>query len=203
MGMALRTSLTMRVEKLSRLATMKRRMSTAWSFTAVSMRRPQSIGPAAPGRGVGRSTGMPESISTGCSAGSAPSRRSGNKCSSYNTFDTSTGRTCLGSTPIAPKARACPTYNSPSCEVYIMMGIIAVCGLPLMAFTACRPSIPGMRWSMKMASGRLDFRYSMACSADSAMSTSMSYFSSMRLKITRADLESSTTSALFRAMRLV
>src|ERR1035438_3075728 len=40
----------------------------------------------------------------------------------------------------------------------------------------------------------------MACSADSAMSTSMSYFSSIRLKITRADFESSTTSALLRAM---
>src|SRR6202789_3525265 len=84
-----------------------------------------------------------------------------------------------------------------------MMGIIAVCGLPLMAFTACNPSMPGMRWSMKIASGRLLFKYSMACSADSAMSTSMSYFSSIRLKMTRADLESSTTKALFRAIRLV
>ena len=63
--------------------------------------------------------------------------------------------------------------------------------------------MPGMRWSMKIASGRLLFKYSMACSADSAMSTSMSYFSSMRLKMTRADLESSTTKALFRAMGLV
>src|SRR5260370_31436400 len=42
----------------------------------------------------------------------------------------------------------------------------------------------------------------MGCSADSAMSTSMSYFSSMRLKITRADFESSTTNARLRAMRL-
>src|SRR5258708_10136125 len=82
-----------------------------------------------------------------------------------------------------------------------MIGIIAVCGLPLMAFTACNPSMPGMRWSMKMRSGRLFFRFSMACSADSAMSTSMSYFSSMRLKMTRADVEWSTTKALFRAIR--
>ena len=84
-----------------------------------------------------------------------------------------------------------------------MIGIIAVCGLPLMAWTACRPSMPGMRWSMKIASGRLLFRYSMACSADSAMSTSMSYFSSMRLKMTRADFESSTTSARLRAISIV
>ena len=43
----------------------------------------------------------------------------------------------------------------------------------------------------------------MACSADSAMSTSMSYFSSIRLKITRADFESSTTNARFWPMVLV
>ena len=84
-----------------------------------------------------------------------------------------------------------------------MMGIVAVCGLLLIACTACRPSIPGMRWSMKMASGRSCFRYSMACSADSAMSTSMSYFSSILLKITRADFESSTTKARFCPMALV
>ena len=48
----------------------------------------------------------PSSSSTGASAGSAMSRRSGSKCNSYNTFDTSTGRTCFGSTPIAPSARA-------------------------------------------------------------------------------------------------
>src|SRR3984893_10388572 len=84
-----------------------------------------------------------------------------------------------------------------------MIGIMAVCGLPLIACTACKPSMPGMRWSMKIASGRLFFKYSMACSADSAMSTSMSYFSSMRLKMTRADFESSTTSARLRAISIV
>src|SRR5450432_474191 len=84
-----------------------------------------------------------------------------------------------------------------------MMGIMAVCGLLLIALTACRPSMPGMRWSMKIASGRLLFRYSMACSAASAKSTSMSYFSSIRLKITRADFESSTTSARFRVIPIV
>src|ERR1700736_4764552 len=56
---------------------------------------------------------------------------------------------------------------------------------------------------MKIASGRLCFKYSMDCSADSAMSTSMSYFSSIRLKMTRADFESSTTSARLRAMSIV
>ena len=76
-------------------------------------RRPQSA-EAPPAILGSRSTATPESISTGCSAGSAMSRRSGNKCSSHNTFDTSTGRTCLGKTPMAPKARACPTYSSPS-----------------------------------------------------------------------------------------
>jgi hypothetical protein len=35
------------------------------------------------------------------------------------------------------------------------------------------------------------------------MSTSMSYFSSMRLKMTRADFESSTTSERLRAMGIV
>src|SRR5260221_4902227 len=83
-----------------------------------------------------------------------------------------------------------------------MIGMVAVSGLLLIAFTACNPPMPGMRWSIKIASGRLLLRYSMACSADSAMSTSMSYFSSMRLKITRADFESSTTNARLRAMRL-
>jgi hypothetical protein len=84
-----------------------------------------------------------------------------------------------------------------------MIGIMAVCGLPLMACTACNPSMPGIKWSMNIASGRLVLRYSMACSADSAMSTSMSYFSSMRLKMTRADFESSTTRERLRAMALV
>ncbi len=55
---------------------------------------------------------------------------------------------------------------------------------------------------MKIASGRLPFKYSMDCSADSAKSTSMSYFSSMRLKMTRADLESSTISARLRAISI-
>src|ERR1700704_326856 len=84
-----------------------------------------------------------------------------------------------------------------------MIGIMAVCGLPLIACTACKPSMPGMRWSMKIASGRFLFKYSMAFSADSAMSTSMSYFSSMRLKMTRADFESSTTNARLRAIPVV
>ena len=148
-------------------------------------------------------SGAPASSSTGASAGSSRSRRSGTRCSSYSTFDTSTGLTCFGSTPIAPSARAWPTYSSPSCEVYIMIGIMAVCGLPLIAWTASSPSMPGIRWSMKIASGRSCCRYSMACSADSAMSTSISYFSSMRLRMTRADLESSTTKARFRAMAMV
>src|ERR1700722_4789712 len=41
-GIESRRSLTMREAKLSRLATMKRRTSTACSFTADSSRRPQS-----------------------------------------------------------------------------------------------------------------------------------------------------------------
>src|SRR5258705_4482164 len=48
---------------------------------------------------------------------------------------------------------------------------------------------------MKMTSGRWVARYSSACSADSAMSTSRLCCSSMRERTTRADLESSTMSA--------
>src|SRR5882672_9394418 len=48
---------------------------------------------------------------------------------------------------------------------------------------------------MKITSGRCVPRYSSACSADSAMSTSRLCCSSMRERTTRADLESSTMSA--------
>src|SRR6266850_6074448 len=48
---------------------------------------------------------------------------------------------------------------------------------------------------MKITSGRCVARYSSACSADSAMSTSRLCCSSMRERTTRADLESSTMSA--------
>src|ERR1700721_401474 len=58
-GIELRTSLTMREAKLSRLATMKRRTSAAWLFTAVSTRRPQSTGAPAPRPAGRRSTGLP------------------------------------------------------------------------------------------------------------------------------------------------
>ena len=141
-----RTSLTMRAAKLSRA----RDDEAAYVDRLILDRRFDPAAPIDAGGGAGSaggsaSTGCPASNSTGASAASVMSRRSGNKCNSYNTFDTSTGRTCFGSTPRAPSARACPTYSSPSCEVYIMIGIIAVCGLPLIAFTACKPSMPGMR----------------------------------------------------------
>src|SRR5512141_1392331 len=48
---------------------------------------------------------------------------------------------------------------------------------------------------MKMTSGRDCCRYSRACSADSAVSTVMPCCSSMRLRITLADRESSTIRA--------
>jgi len=64
--------------------------------------------------------------------------------SDSSTFETSTGATCFGSTPTAPRARAWPTYSSPSWEVYIMIGMVAVSGLSLMARTASKPSMPGI-----------------------------------------------------------
>ncbi len=48
---------------------------------------------------------------------------------------------------------------------------------------------------MKITSGLWLPRYSIAASALSALSTSISYFSSMRARNNRADLESSTMSA--------
>src|SRR5205814_7133941 len=53
---------------------------------------------------------------------------------------------------------------------------------------------------MKMTSGWLWLRYSIAASALSALSTSMSYFSSARARTRRADFESSTISARFAPM---
>src|SRR5213082_2467451 len=53
---------------------------------------------------------------------------------------------------------------------------------------------------MKMTSGWLWLRYSIAASALSALSTSMSYFSSARARNRRADFESSTISARFAPM---
>ena len=72
-------------------------------------------------------------------------RRSGSRCSWYRIRDTSTGRTVFGSTPTAPRARAWLTYSSPSCEVYIISGIVAVNGSALMVCTAWNPSMPGIR----------------------------------------------------------
>ena len=109
--------------------------------------------------------------------------------------ETSTGRTVLGRTPTAPSARAWLTYSSPSCEVYIISGMVAVRGSALIACTAWKPSMPGIRWSMKMTSGRLRCRYSRACSADSAVSTVMACCSSIRLRMTLAERESSTIRA--------
>src|SRR5262245_43628954 len=54
---------------------------------------------------------------------------------------------------------------------------------------------------MKITSGRLVPRYSMALSAFSALSTSISYFSRIRDRNTRADFESSTISARLAPMR--
>src|SRR3954471_22062583 len=54
---------------------------------------------------------------------------------------------------------------------------------------------------MKMTSGRLVPRYSIALSAFSALSTSISYFSRMRDRNTRADFESSTIKARLAPMR--
>ncbi len=48
---------------------------------------------------------------------------------------------------------------------------------------------------MKITSGRFWRRYSSACSADSAVSTARPCCSSMRLRITRAERESSTIRA--------
>src|SRR6185312_9298225 len=53
---------------------------------------------------------------------------------------------------------------------------------------------------MKITSGRWLARYSIAASAVSALSTSISYLSSMRARNNRADLESSTMSARFAPM---
>src|SRR5207302_6564579 len=53
---------------------------------------------------------------------------------------------------------------------------------------------------MKITSGWLWLRYSIAASALSALSTSMSYFSSARARNRRADFESSTISARFAPM---
>jgi len=54
------------------------------------------------------------------------------------------------------------------------IGIDEVRGLFLMVWTAWKPSIPGIMWSMKMMSGRLRSRYWIAASADSAASTAIS-----------------------------
>src|SRR6185437_2773566 len=69
----------------------------------------------------------------------------GCRCSCSSALDTSACLICLGSTPIAPSARAWLRYSSPSWEVYIMIGMVAVRGLFLIACTAWKPSIPGMR----------------------------------------------------------
>src|ERR1700726_2765567 len=53
---------------------------------------------------------------------------------------------------------------------------------------------------MKITSGRWVARYSIADSAFSALSTSSSYFSRIRARNRRADLESSTINARFTAM---
>src|SRR5882762_10209966 len=53
---------------------------------------------------------------------------------------------------------------------------------------------------MKITSGRWVARYSIADSAFSALSTSSSYFSGIRARNRRADLESSTINARFTAM---
>src|ERR1700761_7480038 len=53
---------------------------------------------------------------------------------------------------------------------------------------------------MKITSGRWVARYSIADSAFSALSTSSSYFSRIRARKRRADLESSTINAHFAAM---
>src|SRR5438309_535713 len=74
----------------------------------------------------------------------AERRRSATRFSWYSTFETSACWIVFGSTPTAPSARACPRYSSPSWEVYIMIGIVAVRGLFLMACTAWKPSMPGI-----------------------------------------------------------
>src|ERR1700736_3030218 len=53
---------------------------------------------------------------------------------------------------------------------------------------------------MKITSGRLLLKYSIAASALSALSTSMSYFSRARARNRRADFESSTINARFAPM---
>src|SRR5579883_1960358 len=53
---------------------------------------------------------------------------------------------------------------------------------------------------MKITSGRCVARCSMASSADSAVSTEISYFSRILARKLRADFESSTMSARFAAM---
>ncbi len=73
-----------------------------------------------------------------------PARRSLTSPSLSSISNSTPGCTCLGSTPTAPRARAWPTYTSPSLAVYIITGIIAVRGSALMADTASKPSMPGM-----------------------------------------------------------
>jgi len=104
-GIASRTSVhDARGENYRGSRRLKRRTSTACSLSAASSRWGQS--PARAPAACALAIGAPPSSSTGASTDSEMSRRSGNKCSSYRTFDTSTGRTCFGSTPNRAE-RAC------------------------------------------------------------------------------------------------
>ena len=96
-------------------------------------------------RAAGSSATLSTCTLSGVKLDCSPLRRSGTRCSWYSTLETSAGLICFGSTPTAPSARAWPRYSSPSCEVYIMIGMVAVRGSFLMACTACRPSMPGIR----------------------------------------------------------
>ena len=135
-----RTSAVMRSVCVSTPATSARRSSAKCSRSARVGER----------LGVGRGEARPALCRprprtlTGVKVDCSVLRRSGTRCSWYSTLETSVGLICLGSTPTAPSARACPRYSSPSCEVYIMIGMVAVRGLFLIACTAWKPSMPGI-----------------------------------------------------------
>ena len=78
--------------------------------------------PAAPAVSTAAATATAASSTSGCAATVAGSGCA-TRCSCCSTVRTSAGATLLGSTPTAPSARACPRYSSPSCEVYMRMGM--------------------------------------------------------------------------------
>ena len=95
-----RISAVMRSVWVSMPATSARRSSAKCSRSVLSVRGLD--GTAAPGSVGTPSTRALNGVKLAC----AGLRRSGTRCNSYSTLDTSVGLICLGSTPTAPSARA-------------------------------------------------------------------------------------------------